>query len=284
MQDAGYDVLPIAAHNGKKDQIQSLIEQTLDAYGTIDVLINNAATNPHFGPILQAEDSMWQKTIEVNLMGNVWLTQQVVPIMEKNGGGNAQIEARLEQWNALHDALALQGIDDFIQVDLGIVRGLAYYTGFVFEAFETSSQGRALAGGGRYDQLVEKLGGPAMPAVGFGFGDVMIELVLQRLEKMPPYQPALDVYFVFSRGEMESRLVMTRVHRLRRAGLRVDYSLKSIGFGKQFREASRKGARRVVICGVEEAEKGIFKVKTMSTGEEVEVPACDLEKFFKEHV
>lgn len=87
MQDAGYDVLPIAAHNGKKDQIQSLIEQTLDAYGTIDVLINNAATNPHFGPILQAEDSMWQKTIEVNLMGNVWLTQQVVPIMEKNGGG-----------------------------------------------------------------------------------------------------------------------------------------------------------------------------------------------------
>jgi len=203
---------------------------------------------------------------------------------EKNGGGNAQIEARLEQWNALHDALELQGIDDFIQVDLGIVRGLAYYTGFVFEAFETSSQGRALAGGGRYDQLVEKLGGPAMPAVGFGFGDVMIELVLQRLEKMPPYQPALDVYFVFSRGEMESRLVMTRVHRLRRAGLRVDYSLKSIGFGKQFREASQKGARRVVICGVEEAEKGIFKVKTMSTGEEVEVPACDLEKFFKEHV
>lgn len=64
------------------------------------------------------------------------------------------------------------GLEAFIQIDLGIVRGLAYYTGFVFEAFQVSGQGRALAGGGRYDDLCEKLGGHSMPAVGFAIGDV----------------------------------------------------------------------------------------------------------------
>ncbi|MDL1902210.1 SDR family oxidoreductase, partial [Anaerolineae bacterium CFX9] len=62
-------------------------QRTLDTYGRIDILVNNAATNPHFGPVLEAEDSLWQKTIEVNLMGNVWLTQAVVPAMRSAGGG-----------------------------------------------------------------------------------------------------------------------------------------------------------------------------------------------------
>lgn len=81
------DVYPIAAHNGNKEQLKNLVEKTLEHYGTVDILVNNAATNPHFGTLLEAEDSLWQKTIEVNLMGNVWLTQQVVPIMRAKGGG-----------------------------------------------------------------------------------------------------------------------------------------------------------------------------------------------------
>jgi NAD(P)-dependent dehydrogenase (short-subunit alcohol dehydrogenase family) len=83
----GGEALAIAAHNGEKAALQNLAKTALDAYGQVDILVNNAATNPHFGTLLEAEDSMWQKTLEVNLMGNVWLTQAVVPSMRTNGGG-----------------------------------------------------------------------------------------------------------------------------------------------------------------------------------------------------
>lgn len=83
----GGEALCIAAHNGDKAALQALIQGAADAYGRVDVLVNNAATNPHFGTLLDAEDSLWQKTIEVNVMGNVWLTQAVVPHMRRQGGG-----------------------------------------------------------------------------------------------------------------------------------------------------------------------------------------------------
>jgi NAD(P)-dependent dehydrogenase (short-subunit alcohol dehydrogenase family) len=83
----GGDALCIAAHNGDKAALQALIQATVDAFGRVDILVNNAATNPHFGTLLDAEDSLWQKTIEVNVMGNVWLTQAVVPHMRRLGGG-----------------------------------------------------------------------------------------------------------------------------------------------------------------------------------------------------
>lgn len=87
LKEKGYDVAPIAAHNGKKDALNALVEQTVATYGGVDILVNNAATNPHFGPVLEAEDSMWQKTIEVNLLGNVWLTKACVAHMQSRGGG-----------------------------------------------------------------------------------------------------------------------------------------------------------------------------------------------------
>ena len=83
----GGEALGVAAHNGDKSALQALAQTAIDTYGGVDILVNNAATNPHFGPLLDAEDSLWQKTIEVNLMGNVWLTQMVVPVMRARGGG-----------------------------------------------------------------------------------------------------------------------------------------------------------------------------------------------------
>ncbi|MGE9294774.1 MAG: histidine--tRNA ligase, partial [Puniceicoccales bacterium] len=85
-----------------------------------------------------------------------------------------RLDGRLAAWRELLSLIGAAGLDHFVKLDLRIVRGLAYYTGFVFEAFQTVGQGRALAGGGRYDHLVEKLGGPSMPAVGFGMGDVTL--------------------------------------------------------------------------------------------------------------
>lgn len=87
IREKGGEVTPIVAHNGDKAALQALVDKTVAVYGGVDILINNAATNPHFGPMLDAEDSMWQKTIEVNLMGNVWLTQAVVKVMRERGGG-----------------------------------------------------------------------------------------------------------------------------------------------------------------------------------------------------
>ena len=84
---SGGEALAVAAHNGDKAALQALAKAAVDAYGRVDILVNNAATNPHFGPLLDAEDSHWQKTIEVNIMGNVWLTQAVVPVMRAHGGG-----------------------------------------------------------------------------------------------------------------------------------------------------------------------------------------------------
>lgn len=84
----GGEALAIAAHTGQKETLKELVDETIETWGRVDVLVNNAATNPHFGNVLTAEDSLWQKTIEVNIMGNVWLCQQVVPHMTAQGGGS----------------------------------------------------------------------------------------------------------------------------------------------------------------------------------------------------
>lgn len=87
MRAEGHDVLPVAAHNSEKDALRALISRTVEAYGTVDILVNNAATNPHFGSLLEAEDSQWQKTFEVNVMGNVWLTRAFVAVLREQGKG-----------------------------------------------------------------------------------------------------------------------------------------------------------------------------------------------------
>lgn len=84
---AGGDAIGIAAHNGDKQALGALVAATVARYGRLDILVNNAATNPHFGTILEADDSYWRKTIDVNLMGNVWLTQAAVKQMRGSGGG-----------------------------------------------------------------------------------------------------------------------------------------------------------------------------------------------------
>lgn len=106
IKSKGGEGLAVAAHNGEKAALQTLVKQTVEAYGRVDILVNNAATNPHFGTLLDAEDSLWQKTIEVNIMGNIWLTQAVVPYLRQSGGGKIINVASI---NGLHPG-RMQGI------------------------------------------------------------------------------------------------------------------------------------------------------------------------------
>ncbi|MGJ8649920.1 MAG: histidine--tRNA ligase [Opitutaceae bacterium] len=187
-----------------------------------------------------------------------------------------QIRTRLGEWEQLMNRLHAAGAGEFIQIDLGIVRGLAYYTGFVFEAFEASGEGRALAGGGRYDALVKKLGGPDMPAVGFAMGDVTLADLLEAKGLTPTYVQSPD--FIAIIGGPEARdAAMGDAALIRRMGYTIDYPLKDQGFGKQFKEANQKGARFALIYGSEEIEQGVVKVRDFSSGVEQMLPRDGLE-------
>src|SRR5476651_2613726 len=135
--------------------------------------------------------------------------------------GGEKISARLADWKKLLGNLAAMGLADFVQVDLGVVRGLAYYTGFVFEAFDRKGDLRALAGGGRYNDLIKKLGGPDLPAVGFAIGDMTFALLLEERGLAPVIVSAPDVYAVIG-GEAERRAAFAVIHALRAAGFAVD--------------------------------------------------------------
>src|SRR5690606_32679836 len=130
----------------------------------------------------------------------------------------------------LLDGLNAMGLGDFIEIDLGIVRGLAYYTGFVFEAFDRKGELRALAGGGRYDNLLGKLTKTDLPAVGFGMGDVVLRELLEERKRMPKYVSAPD-FFVVIGGEAERKEALGDIYLLREAGYRVEYPLRQTGFG-----------------------------------------------------
>lgn len=185
--------------------------------------------------------------------------------------GNAQLSQRLVDWRQVLGGLDAMGFSDFVSVDLGVVRGLAYYTGFVFEAFDRKGDLRALAGGGRYDDLVKKLGGPDLPAVGFAIGDMTMELLLKERGLLPDVASKPDVYVVI--GGAEERLAAFRdIAALREFGYRVDYPMKDLGFGKQFKNATASGARIALIYGGDELAKGVVKLRDLSQRDEVEVP------------
>ena len=167
------------------------------------------------------------------------------------------------------------GLADFIAVDLSVVRGLAYYTGFVFEAFDRKGDLRALAGGGRYNDLVKKLGGPDLPAVGFAIGDVTTGLLLEQRNLTPTYSHAPDVYVVIG-GAAERMAAFADIQALRAAGFQVDYPFKDLAFGKQFKVAAESGARLALIYGGDELAKGVVKIRDMSGRTEREVPRAEV--------
>lgn len=186
-----------------------------------------------------------------------------------------KIGARLADWRKVLSGLEAMGLGDFISVDLGVVRGLAYYTGFVFEAFDRKGDLRALAGGGRYNDLVKKLGYADLPAVGFAIGDVTTGLLLEQRGLMPVAVAGPEVYVVIG-GEAERRAAFADVHALRVAGVRVEYPFKDLAFGKQFKAAAESGAKLALIYGGDELAKGVVKIRNLADRSESEVPRAEV--------
>lgn len=189
--------------------------------------------------------------------------------------GGEKLTVRLANWRQLLGGLEAMGLAQFIEVDLGVVRGLAYYTGFVFEAFDRKGELRALAGGGRYDDLVQKLGGPALPAVGFAIGDITFSLLLEQRGLMPTMVMAPDVYCVIG-GAAERRAAFADIQTLRAMGYRVEYPMKETAFGKQFKAAAESGAKLALIYGTDELAKGVVKIRDLTDRSEREIPATQL--------
>jgi histidyl-tRNA synthetase len=166
--------------------------------------------------------------------------------------------------------LEAMGLGAFVEVDFRIVRGLAYYTGIVFELFDAGKQLRAICGGGRYDGLMKDLGGVDLPCVGFGMGDVVLGELLQE-HRPPPAAVPLGAFLVAVGGD-DLPTVLKLAHELRDHGVAVEYALKLQAIRKQLELAAARGAPRAVIIGPEERESGIAVVKDLVHGSETKVP------------
>jgi histidyl-tRNA synthetase len=158
-----------------------------------------------------------------------------------------------------------------VEFDASIVRGLAYYTGVVFEAFDTDRKLRAICGGGRYDRLTETLGGPSIPAVGFGFGDAVIQELLAEKKKLPELRAHLDA-LVIAFGDAERPAAIRLATRLRTEGRSVALALAGVKLKRALADADRLGARRAYLLGPDELARGEVAVRDLESGEQSTQP------------
>jgi histidyl-tRNA synthetase len=184
-----------------------------------------------------------------------------------------------EPLGAVVEALRAMGLGDFIEVDLTIVRGLAYYTGIVFELFDARRAMRAICGGGRYDGLLQALAGVDLPALGFGMGDVVLGELLRSRPLPLEASGQLDAFLVAVGGD-DLAAVLKLAHELRDRGMAVEYGLRHAPIRKQLELAAARGAPRAVIVGPDERKANVATVRDLQAGTEQKVPIAELLRGF----
>ena len=216
--------------------------------------------------ILQVIDKFGREPREKTTEKLGQLADPVLRILSEGG--------KSEKLDQLVDGLRARGLADFVDVDVRVVRGLAYYTGIVFEVFDRAGKFRAIAGGGRYDNLIEQLsdGAVSIPALGFAMGDVVLgELIRETasareaMQKATAAEQKIDIYIVIAKEERRAD-ALAQIQKLRDRGYRVDYPLAPDKVAKQFQTAEQLGARIAILFGDEWPQ---VKVKTLATREEV---------------
>lgn len=178
-----------------------------------------------------------------------------------------EVEESVDRMESLGEALDSYGVADMCKFDLSIVRGLAYYTGLVFEAFDSEGELRALFGGGRYDELVGTFGDREVPAVGFAFGYSPTIELLKKEDRWPLKEIETDVY-VLTVSDSVRDVGLEYARKLREKGMSVETDLASRGFGGQLGYADDMNAKRVLIVGERDLENDEVTMKHMDSGEE----------------
>jgi histidyl-tRNA synthetase len=205
----------------------------------------------------------------VNLRGGASVLDQARKLMKNVTAANEAFDNLAAIFKNLH------ALGEIFTVDLGVARGLDYYTGAVFEAYVGKVQ---VAGGGRYDELVELLGGKPCPAVGVGFGIDRIARVLVSREKIK-HEKELDCMVLPAAPESLGECLKI-AQELRRRGMRVDVELMGRKLTKALAYAHAKGSKKVIIAGPKDLEKGEVTVRDMATGEQAKIPREGLAKRF----
>ena len=195
--------------------------------------------------------------------------------IEEDFGEDEGVAAVLAGLREYWERLRALGFGDYLDFDLAIVRGLAYYTGIVFEIFDRRGELRAICGGGRYDRLLELVGGEPLPAVGFGMGDVVLGELLRERGLVPHFSRSVD-YFLISITADQRPLALDIARAQRERGRSVLYSIGEQSVRKQFSNAGTEGAREVIILGPDEVARGVARLREMESGEEREVPIQEL--------
>jgi len=185
--------------------------------------------------------------------------------------------AAAESLNECVERLDAMGLGDFVEVDFRIVRGLAYYTGIVFELFATAGISRAICGGGRYDDLIKEIAGVDLPCVGFGMGDVVLGELLKEQGIHLEASGQLDAFLVAVSSE-DVAPVLKLAHELRDRGVGVEYALRHQSIRKQLELAAARGAPRAVIIGPDERKAKLAIVRDLKTGRQRKVSLTKVRK------
>jgi histidyl-tRNA synthetase len=189
----------------------------------------------------------------------------------ESGKPTAELESILQN-------LAARGLQEYVKVDYRVIRGLAYYTGVVFEAFDRKGEFRAIAGGGRYDNLVKLISGGKvdLPALGFGMGDVVLLELLKARKLVPLLEQGIDVFVLIEDEKLRS-LSLKLIHNLRVEGLEVEYSFTPAKPDKQFKRAQELKASFTVKV----EDDSTARVRDLKTREEKVVPFIEIARLVK---
>ena len=232
--------------------------------------------------VLDKKDKLPPETLREMLVEKGLPPQTAAEVLETLGGPPPKSPAAADVERLLELACAM-GFGDYLQFDSAIVRGLSYYTGTVFEAFDAQRKFRAIFGGGRYDNLFGDMTGVSHPAVGMGFGDVVIAEILAELKGWKPPQPRVDVCVgMFETGL--SREAARVAAALVSAGIQTDLSFSAGKPAKFFSYADRRGARFTVFLAPRELQQGDAVVKHMATGEQSIVPLAGLGQWLSDRL
>lgn len=189
----------------------------------------------------------------------------------------------IKELNKLMTLCEAYGIGDWILIDASVIRGLAYYTGIVFEAFDRRGELRAIAGGGRYDKLLETFGGDPTPAAGFGFGDAVIVELLKERDVLPSFERVGTDTVVFALNEDLYSVAVGVATTLRENGQSVDVILEKKKPKWVFKHSDRIGSRFCVIVAPDEYSKGEVSVKNLDSGEQSAVQIAKLADWAKDN-